>query len=178
MPRKKLEPYTPEEQVLALSMLQGVVHFPENLEVLAKQRLERERQEKFLVVQARLERNAKRKAWAENPRRVAAQVKRRERRVAWLAQQRAETETRKAEAKAKRQADLAANPTLAWRHPRRAGWSPSDEYARGSRRKNRSPDSSAQAGASASTSGPDGGPDDSSSGTAAPEAGSRPITLS
>ncbi len=137
MATRKLAPFTPEELVSALKLLQGVVPFPENLQVLAERRLKAEREEKFLQVQARLERNAKRKAWGENPRRVAAQVKRREARHKYLAQKRFETEQRKRDALAKHAAELTKNPTLAWRHPRRAGWKPSDDYARGSRRKNR-----------------------------------------
>lgn len=169
MPRKKLELYTPEQLVLALSMLQGITPFAKNMEVLAKERIERERQEKFSQVQARLERNAKRKAWGENPRRVAAQVKRREARVKYVAQKKLENRLRKLEAQARHVAELKANPTLAWRTPRRAGWTPSDDYRRGSRRKNRTRGSSTQAPANTSAGGSGGTPDDPSSRTAAPD---------
>lgn len=132
MPRK-LPPVSDEELISILLKLQTGNFSAKNLAETYASRLERERQEKFLQVQARLDRNARSKLLETNPKHVRAQVKRREKRDA----KRREDAKKRADAAAAaklREAERAAahdGPTRHWRHPRRADWIPPADYFHG-----------------------------------------------
>lgn len=172
---RKLDPISTEELVSTLLKLQTGNFSAKNMPETPAERLERERQEKFLQVQARLKRNARSKFLETDLRHVHAQVKRREKRDAKRRKQAQKRSSRKALDKL-REAERAAaldGPTRHWRHPRRADWIPPADYFAGCPEagprplvKPVIPRPRLEAGANASTSGPDGPPDDSSSRTA------------
>lgn len=77
-----------------------------------------------------------RKAALDDPVKREAERQRFQAKLRETAQSNAARDRRIALKDAARAAAVAANPTLVWRKPRRKGWTPDADYARGGRRKN------------------------------------------
>lgn len=130
---RKLPLISQEELVSTLLKLQTGNFSVKNMPETPAARLERERHEKFLQIQARLKRKTSSKFLKTDPRHVRAQVKRHEKRYAKLREEAKKRADAAADEKS-REAERAAaydGPTRHWRHPRRPDWIPPADYFAG-----------------------------------------------